>query len=114
MTRNEREQQFIDGLKTSLDESLHEFDAATLARLKSARSAALASEQHSPGWLFGNKMVLATGFSVLLLAGLWLFQGPDPQHLPMDELPLLTATEEFELYRNLEFYQWLEYERDRS
>ena len=75
---------------------------------------ALESAEHKFGWLTSNRMLLATSMSILLAVSIWLIQTPGNHHLPMDDLPLLTATEDFELYRDLEFYQWLEYEREQG
>jgi len=110
----DKEQQFISGIKSGLDKSLHELDAVTLARLQAARLTALEHAEHKSVWLSRNKMLLATAMSTLLAVSVWFIQKPGNGSLPMDDLPLLTATEDFELYRKLEFYQWLEYETEQG
>ena len=113
MSRDE-DQTFVNGIKSTLDQSQQSLDAITLARLKAARMTALEGGEHKFGWLTQNQMFLATAMSILLGVSVWLIQTPGNGSLPMDDLPLLTATEDFELYRELEFYQWLEYEREQS
>ncbi len=111
---NDEEQRFINGIVATLDQSRQTLDAVTLARLKAARMTALESAEHKTGWLTTNRVLLATAMSTLLVVSVWLLPVLDDRHLPIDDLPLLTATEDFELYRELEFYQWLEYEREQG
>lgn len=109
---NDKEQQFVKHVRDRLDHSVDELDTVTLARLKAARLTALESRDRQPIWQ--NKLVLASAMSVTLVAGIWLIQKPVTQDLPMDDLQILTASEDMELYRDLEFYQWLEYQREQS
>ena len=110
----DKEQQFIDGIKAGLDRSVEELDALPLARLKAARLAALDSPRQQANWFSRQRMVMATAMSTLLVVSVWLLQSPEKGKLPMDDLPLLTASEDFELYRDLEFYQWLEHESEKG
>lgn len=109
---SDKEQQFVDKVRDGLDHSLDQLDAHALARLKAARLSALEGRNKPPVWQ--NKMVLATGMSITLVAAVWLMQKPSQPDLPMDDLQILTANEDLELYRELEFYQWLEYQSDES
>lgn len=108
----DKEQPFIQHIRDRLDHSLEELDAVTLARLKAARLTALQSRDRRPVWR--NKMIMATAMSVSLVAGIWLLQKPGGQQLPLDDLQLLTSSEDLELYRDLEFYQWLEAQREQG
>lgn len=124
---HDKEQQFVKGVKAGLDQSLQELDELTRARLKAARLTALDSAPPQlGGWSDkhfvlarllnsrSNKMWLATAMSVILMLAVWVMQGTGNGGLPFEDMSLLTATEDFELYRELEFYQWLEYERERG
>jgi len=108
----DKEQQFLNGIRNTLDHSLDELDAVTRARLQAARLTALQSRQQQPVWQ--NKIVLASAMSITLLVSVWLIQKPAIQDIPMDDLQILTANEDLELLRELEFYQWLEYQSDQS
>jgi len=114
MNRNDDEQAFVQGIKHRLDQSQQELDTITLARLRAARRTALENAQQRPVWFLRHRMLLATAMSTLLVVSIWLIQVPEKGQLPIDDLPLLTATEDFDLYRDLEFYQWLEYEREQG
>ncbi|MDH5443993.1 MAG: DUF3619 family protein [Gammaproteobacteria bacterium] len=117
----DKEQHFVDKTRQTLNQSVDELDAVTLARLKAVRMTALESQhKHSEArhtiltTVMQNRLVLATSMSVILLAGVWVIQKPVLQNIPMDDLHMLTATEDLELYRDLEFYQWLEYQSEQS
>ena len=119
----DKQQQFINRAKHTLDQSVDELDAVTLARLKAARLNAL-EHQHQPmerpptavlSWLMGhNKLVLTSVMSAMLVTSVWLLQKPLNGDLLIEDMQILSANDDLELYRNLEFYQWLEYEHDQS
>ena len=108
----DKEQQFVQQIRDKLDHSLGELDAVTLARLKAARLTALEGRNRSPLWQ--NKMLLASAMSVTLLAGVWLIQKPLTPDLPLEDLQILTSNDDLELYRDLEFYQWLAYQNEQG
>ena len=111
----DKEQQFIQNVKAGLDRSLQELDAVTRSRIKAARRTALEHAQSRPAWLGRKPLILATAMSAVLAVSVWLLQKPgNGNSLPLDDLPLLSASEDFELYRDLEFYQWLEYETEQG
>ena len=108
----DKDQQFVSSVRQTLDHSVTELDAVTLARLRAARLTALQGRHKPPIWQ--NRLALATAMSVVLVAGVWVLQKPMEQDLPLDDLQLLTAKEDLELYRDLEFYQWLEQQREQG
>lgn len=117
----DKQQQFINRAKHTLNQSVDELDAVTLARLKAARLNALEHQQverpHTAvlSWLLGhNKLVLTSVMSVMLVTSVWLLQKPLNGDLLIEDMQILSANDDLELYRNLEFYQWLEYEHDQS
>ncbi len=111
---HDKDQPLIDGIKAGLDRSVQQLDAVTLARLKAARLTALDSGRQQPRWFIRHRLIMATAMSTLLVVSVWLIQKPEKDSMPLDDLPLLTATEDFELYRDLEFYQWLELESEKG
>lgn len=106
------QQQFVKQVRQRLDASLQELDGPTLARLRAARRQALEQRRARPVWV--NRMALATAMSCVLTLGVWWVQRPVVPDLPMEDLAVLTATDDLELYRDLEFYQWLEYHGEQG
>lgn len=120
---HDKEQEFLNRVQKTLDNSVDEIDAGTRARLKAIRLNALESGQQKPAWynpqvitdVFNqNRLVLATSMSVLILAGVWFVQKPTLKDFPVDDMQILTANDDLELYQELEFYQWLVYQSDQS
>ena len=122
MSEETRDAQLIERIRRRLDEDVANLDDATLSRLRHARQLALsaASEGKQGGtrtrWLSGRPSgdwlvpagafasVVATAFALTLMVA-------EPENgltREVEDLDLLTAGEELELYENLEFYQWLE------
>lgn len=114
MNKQDPQAPFVETVKAALDQSQADLDSVTLARLRAARRTALQTKPDKIGWWRPHRVWLATAFSMVLAVTLWLGQQPGKAVLPVDDLPLLTASEDFELYRDLEFYQWLEYQREQS
>ena len=114
MSSNDKEQKFIDGIKGQLDQSQQDMDPITLVRLKAARITALDSGKNNQGWFIQPKLWLATAMSVLITFTVLYVQKPEGENMSIEVLPMLTEVEDFELYQELEFYQWLEYERDQG
>lgn len=90
-----------------LDRSVQDLDPRTLSRLRQARRSALASSA-KPGLRLVWAGWVATAAAVFLVAGLWMFQParqvPGPA---LEELELLTSSENLDFYDELEFYGWL-------
>ncbi|HFE38538.1 MAG TPA: hypothetical protein ENK06_09025 [Gammaproteobacteria bacterium] len=104
-----------------LDESLEGLDESILTRLRESRQKAVrqAAQQNKgnaeppfsfPVWLapVGAGATFAT--VILTIALFWM--QPLPQHNAnehfIEDLSLLTASEELEFYQDIEFYLWLE------
>ncbi len=92
----------------TLDEEAAALDAATLSKLRRARSSAVASlagqRAHTPwGLAFAGSAAAA-----LLAAGLWwnlsIENGFAP---PFEDLELVTSSEDLDLYEDLDFYEWM-------
>ena len=108
----DKEQQFVNNIRQSLDQSVEELDAVTRARLRAARLSALEAGQKRPVW--HNRLALASAMSVTLVVGVWMTQKTVDNDLPIDDLQILTSNDDLEMYRDLEFYQWLMYQNEPS
>jgi hypothetical protein len=114
--------QIIEGIRHRLDEQVDDLDSATLSRLARARRLALAaaveprrrwrrmlrpSSSPAGDWLVpagAFASVLATAVALTLMVA----EPGNGSAREMDDVELLTAGEELELFENLEFYQWLQ------
>ncbi|MGH8632067.1 MAG: DUF3619 family protein [Burkholderiales bacterium] len=108
MTEDDRDEGFIRAIRSRLDQSTEHLDAATLSRLAQARHAAL----EGPGrartrryWL--PAAALATAASAVVVAVL-VSRAPATSEPMLEDLELIAAPDELDLYGDLEFYAWLE------
>ncbi len=96
-------------IREVLDQSLHDIDTITLARLKQARQVALAGRNQRPiyyPWLRWG-LVPATIMALILVMHPWGNGQPEPQ-IYVADLALLTSVDSLEFFsEELEFYQWL-------
>ena len=99
---------FIAGAKRALDDAVHQLDARLAGRLQRVRRKALdPSPCHQPWRRWAGGIAIA---SIGLLAIAVLIRQPDLDSLapPMlEDLDLMTSTENVELSEDLEFYDWL-------
>jgi hypothetical protein len=105
----------LQQLKSTLDQSADALDDATLRELRLARHAAVEASQKRSAWLLplGGLATAATvaAFSV----SLWMASpspGVNDSLPPLDDLALLGDAESLEFYEDLDFYLWLEDEKD--
>lgn len=110
---------FLETVRTELDASCERLDGHTRSRLNSIRHAALEhglKQQTMPGRAllapFGG---LVTACVLVVVVSLFYQQRPETplQAIPdngsaIEDLDILTSTENLELFENLEFFQWLE------
>ncbi len=87
-----------------LDRAAAGLDAATLRRLRQARTRALEAPRQQRHW--GPALALA--MSLVLALGLWLHgrQAVLPE-TGLQDLEVLGAGEGLDFYEDLDFYQWL-------
>ena len=118
----ENDARLIERIRRRLDEDLAELDSATLSRLRQGRQQALAAATQRKRlpwrvrWLerrpASDWLVPAGAFaSIVVTAFALTVMVAEPQNglaHEVEDLDLLTAGEELELYENLEFYEWLE------
>ncbi len=95
--------------RQTLDNSVDELDAATLSRIRQVRARAMEkAEGKSINWFGVTSGALATA-SVMVFAVIILMRSETlPQTVPVDDIELISSSESFEFYEDLEFYQWLE------
>ena len=110
------EQLLLSAAKSTLESRVDQIDARTQARLAVIRHRAvdIASGKHSATPDFTRWFLpvggLATAMAaVLVVVTLWT-QQPSQDLAPvavLEDLNLLTGSEEIEFYQELEFYEWL-------
>lgn len=111
----QQEQAFLQRVKSALDEGEAQLDANTLRDLRLARHRAIEA-LHKPRRLWQPLGLVATAATMgVVVIGLQVMQpkAPNPAQ-GLEDMTLLSAGEEFELYENLEFYQWLELEKRKG
>jgi hypothetical protein len=114
MSKDAREEALLRQVKSALDAGSETLDAATCTRLRAARAHALRQRHARQPWLLWPAAGAALAAAALLSWGLW-FNAP-VSHTPaaLEQLELLSSTENLELYTDLEFYQWLAGAADAS
>ncbi len=107
-----KEDELKTNIRQALDESLDSLDANTLSRIRQIRAQAVdKAKAHHVNWLGVMTGVLATA-CVMVFAVMILLQSPTTmQTVPVDDLELISSSDNLELFEDLEFYEWLdEYE----
>jgi len=115
-------------IRQALDERAEGLDAATLSRLRQARQQALDQGRRSPwwrrpwDWTGGGETGMpgvtrwagALAGITLLALGLAIWQQRSDQAWPEagDDLEVLASSDDLMLYQQLDFYLWLEQERE--
>ncbi|MBI2398762.1 MAG: DUF3619 family protein [Xanthomonadales bacterium] len=99
-------------IRSELETSARDLDAATLSRLNQARQQALqtAAKPRPRAWMWPT--TLATAFSLALAVAIWPRLVPEPVPAPTaalpDDFPMLAEGAAIELYEELDFYAWLD------
>lgn len=106
MSKHDKDDELLTQIRQHLDESSDHLDAATLSRLNQARQQAQQVGQATRRWPKPVMALGATAASVTLMVSL-LWTPVAHNSLVMEDLPMLTASEDLELYQELEFYEWL-------
>lgn len=108
MTEHDRDAAFIRAVRSRLDQSAEHLDALTLSRIAQARHAALQGRKRAPileYWLPAAALAIAA--SAVVVAVL-VSRAPSAAEPMLEDLELIAAPDDLDLYRNLEFYAWLE------
>lgn len=99
------------------DESVEALDAATLSRLNRGRHRALEEARGARPGLRWSPWLPAGGVAVAAAVAVLMVGGGDPAPVPMDadraaDLEIILEGDDFEMLEDLEFYSWMELERD--
>ncbi|VAW85051.1 hypothetical protein MNBD_GAMMA17-314 [hydrothermal vent metagenome] len=117
---NEAEDRLLKISKATLDRATDELDDATLRDLRRVRREALFASQLAtsgkpPAWLLPMGGLATTATVAVLTVSLWLTpleNDPAVQFPPLEDLALLGDAESLEFYENLDFYLWLDDEKE--
>jgi hypothetical protein len=121
MNGQERDEKLLKRLRTELDAGSERLDRSISARLRDGRRAAVARAGRQSWGLFSlPRWVTASGLATaaVLVVAVSLWNDRSGQRtLPGklgDDLEIIAAQEQLDLYDDLEFYRWLaESSRDR-
>ncbi|VAW87538.1 hypothetical protein MNBD_GAMMA18-1209 [hydrothermal vent metagenome] len=106
MSRDDPQQAFIEQAKTRLDKTEAALDEITQEKLQTARRTALA-RQHRFGWKMPVAAFASLFFMALLVNSLMV-----SNELPIsvdlfEDIALLSAQEELEMYEDMDLILWL-------
>lgn len=112
MTERSREDTFAGQCKDALDQSLDQLDPVILERLRQNRHQAVHGREPSPRlslWPFQQRYLAGASAAVVLVLGvsLWMTMRPPTADSVNDEIELAAQQGTLEMYRDLDFYQWL-------
>lgn len=105
-------EQLLKQIRQQLDESEDGLDAATRSRLTQIRSKALDADTQQSAtqrlWSWTTPVMAMASMAVVAVVTISLLWSPAKlQYESLEDLPLLTANDAFELIDEVEFYQWL-------
>ncbi|WP_455201366.1 hypothetical protein [Kaarinaea lacus] len=110
------EQLFLTAAKSTLEKQVDQIDDQLKARLAAARRQAVdgCSTKPSVSTGFSNWIMPAGGLAIVgaaLLVAVTLWTMPVEQNLEpvavLEDINLLTGSEDIDFYQELEFYEWL-------
>ena len=115
MSEKKSDQQFLNEVKQELDDSCERLDAQTLSRLNHIRHQVLEGAIKENRFSFYQRPLLSGGalaFFTLVLAVSFNFNSDsgndaDIALSELEDIEMLTTEDSFELYEEMEFYQWL-------
>lgn len=102
----DHEDELLKNARAALDRSVENIDAATASRITQARHAALdaAGSRSRNVWVPAAAAVAASAAIVAVI----VTRAPEEAAPMLDDLELIAAPDDPELYRDLEFYAWLD------
>jgi hypothetical protein len=119
MRENERENILLDEIRSSLDHEAENLDCRTVQDLKNIRLEVLESMERKR-WYFGvPRWLTATGIAtaVVLVATVSLFVVSSRNSLQVknaEDFEILSANDQQDMYKDLDFYRWLADDEDAS
>lgn len=115
---NERDNEFLEAARSTLDAGARNLDARILARLHVARGQAHDAAERRPAWFASHWFIPGAAVStalVMAVAGLlWLSSPTDELTVVGEDRSLIAADENVDIYDDLEFYRWLADENDAA
>ena len=116
------DKQFIDRINRALDDQVEGQAPSALGRLRAARREALDAASRPAPHRHWIPAIAASFFVVLATTAIWfeVGRGPDDalgsllQTASITDQQLLDEGDDIELYRDLEFYFWLEQEQKHA
>lgn len=114
MSGEDRDRVFVESLGKVLAEVEESTDAVTRMRLRSARFRALeAAEKPVPWYNRFPKWItaggLATAMVIVMAISFWHSTDQQPKTAgQVEDLEIMATHEQLDLYKDLDFYRWLE------
>ena len=101
------DQDLLDFAKQHLEESDENLPPDTASRLRAARYEALHGHQKGVPWLW-PACGFATACLIVFSLTFWFNDSANERMVPaLEDLDLLASAEPFDLYEELDFYDWL-------
>lgn len=113
MKKDHNDEVLLKQVKTTLETAANDLDPALVTRLRGMRRAAISqagSRQFLRAWQWGGAVAATLLVVVFTLNSLndTLENRVIENMAGLDDLQMLSATEDLELYKDLEFYSWLD------
>ncbi len=112
MNGAERDNRFVDEVKSLLDKTAENLEEPTRRRLQAIRVEALENPRKGYRrfflplrWVTAGALATACG-----VFGLFFWLNTSPGDLPVthaEDLEIITSNDHMDLYQNLDFYEWL-------
>lgn len=114
MSGEDRDRVFVESLGKVLAEVEESTDAVTRMRLRSARFRALEAAEKPvpwydrfPKWITAGG--LATAMVIVMVISFWHSTDQQPKTAgQVEDLEIMATHEQLDLYKDLDFYRWLE------
>ncbi|MDY6981105.1 MAG: DUF3619 family protein [Pseudomonadota bacterium] len=118
---NDRERQFVERARASLDERAVHLEPHLASRLRAARHRAL--EMRQPRTHYGWMSAAATALVMVMAVGIWFTHDVGQQADSVAELPhaanpadlaMLARVDDPQVFQDLDFYRWLAQQEQSS
>lgn len=115
MNKETQQNELVDLTRKVLDSSIEDMDHETLVRLREARNKAVLVSKTGPStnrnWWMPLGGFAVTAALVALSLSLWVVKPDSPMLEHFEDIAVLSDKEDLDLYDDLEFYQWLDDEK---
>ena len=114
MTIEDKDQEFVDSIKSVLNESVQNISTRELSAITQSRNKALSNKtENKSAWIFVPAGIVATACLAVVVYS-FIQMAPDGQNLIDENLDLVSVLESLDLYEDpdvyedLEFHEWLD------